>query len=243
MMRMALILCARVLGVAVLPAQAETLRIGTEAGYPPYMSVDAQGQLQGFDKDLGDAICAILAAECLWTDAAFDSLLPDLAAGRYDMVIAALSASPERARLVDFSLPYFEGGTNLGVYGGLNPNQAIDTARIGVQRGTIHADFLRAMGRDLVEFASTEAMLAALMRRDVDLVFTSDLVLREAFETRYPGLRRVGEDLIPSGDTAIALGKGRDALRARIDAAMQQLRDDGTIDALEARWFVTGTSI
>lgn len=235
------VLC--LLALTALPAQAETLRIGTESGYPPYMSLADTGALEGFDKDLGDAICAILAADCTWTDATFDSLLPDLAAGRYDLVIAALAASPERRRIVDFSVPYFDAGLNVGVYGGLVPGLAIETARIGVQRGTIHAEYLLGTGRDVTLFDSNEAALAALMRREIDLVFTSDLVLREAFETRYPALRQIGEEEVPGWDTAIALPLGRDDLRARIDAAIAQLRADGTLSTLEARWFVAGQSI
>lgn len=229
--------------LSALPATAETLRIGTESGYPPYMSLDRAGQLQGFDKDLGDAICAILAAECIWTDATFDSLIPDLAAGRHDMVIAALAASPERSKLVDFSAAYMESGPNIGVYGGLVPGLAIETARIGVQRGTIHADYLLGTGRDMLLFDSNADALAALMRREIDVVFTSDLVLREAFETRYPALRTIGEEEVPGWDTAIAVPQGQDDLRARIDAAIDQLRNDGTLDALRARWFVAGQSI
>lgn len=235
---------AVLLALAALPAaaQAETLRIGTESGYPPYMSLDAAGQLQGFDKDLGDALCAILAADCRWTDAAFDSLLPDLARGKFDLVIAALSASPARAGTVDFSIPYFEGGANVAVFGGLNPGQPVETARIGVQQGTIQADHLAQTGRDVVLFPTTDAALDALQRREIDLIFTSDLVLREAFETRMPGLRRVAEEEIESWDTAIAVDPAQDDLRARIDAAIAELRDNGTIDALETRWFVDGTS-
>lgn len=234
---------ALVLLLLAAPAGAETLRIGTEAHYPPYMTTGPDGRLRGFDKDLGDAICAILAAKCLWTDADFDSLLPDLAAGRYDMVIAALSASPARRAIVDFSAPYFVGGANVSVFAGLDPGQAVETARIGVQAGTIQADHLRATGRDAVPFPSAEAALAALMRREIDLVFTSDLVLRDAIEGRYPGLRRVAGEEVESWDTAIALARGRDDLRARVDAAIAALHGDGTIAALEARWFVDGTSI
>lgn len=233
---------AALLLLAALPARAETLRIGTESSYPPYMSRDAQGALRGFDKDLGDAICAILAADCQWTDAAFDSLLPDLAAGRYDMVIAALSASPLRARTVDFSIPYFEGGANVAVFGGLTPGQNVETARIGVQAGTIQADHLERTGRQAVPFPTTAAALAALARREIDLVFTSDLVLREAFETGMPGLRRIAEEEIAGWDTAVAIDPAQDSLRARVDAAIAELRDNGTIGTLEARWFVSGTS-
>lgn len=237
MIRAALLCC-----LAAAPLQAEVLRIGTEAGYPPYMSLTADGEMVGFDRDLGDAICAILAADCVWTDAAFDSLVPDLAKQRYDLVIAALSASPAREEIIDFSIPYFEGGANVAVFGGLTPNQNVETARIGVQQGTIQADHLVRTGRDMVLFPSADAALDALARREIDLIFTSDLVLREAFETRMPGLRRVAEEEIEGWDTAIAVDPAQDDLRARIDAAIAELRDNGTIATLEARWFVSGTS-
>ena len=95
MIRPVTLLACLALPVLFSPAAADAIRIGTESGYPPYMSLAAAGRLQGYDKDLGDLICTMIEADCTWTDAAFDSLLPDLAAGQYDLVIAALAAEGE----------------------------------------------------------------------------------------------------------------------------------------------------
>ncbi len=234
---------AAALALVALPAMADTIRIGTESGYPPYMSLDAAGALQGYDKDLGDLICTILETECVWTDATFDGLLPDLADGHYDLVIAALAASPERQRVVDFSYPYMTGGENIGVFAGLNPGQPVETARIGVQAGTIHAEYLTETGRNVTLFPSNDAALEALMRREVDLVFTSDLVLRDAFEKRYPALRRVGEEAVQNWDTAVAVRRGEGQLLDRVNRAIETLRVNGMLDQLRDKWFVDGQTI
>ncbi len=234
---------AAALALLALPAAAETIRIGTESSYPPYMSRDAAGALQGYDKELGDLICAIIEAECHWTDAAFDSLLPDLAAGQYDLVIAALAASPERQLTVDFSDPYMSGGENIGVFAGLNPGQPLDRARIGVQAGTIHAEHLVDTGRNVTFYSSNDAALEALMRREVDLVFTTDLVLRDAFERRYPALRRVAEEAVQNWDTAVAVRRGTGTLLDRVNLAIQTLREKGMLDQLEDKWFVDGQTL
>lgn len=243
MIRPVALLACLALPVLSSPAAADAIRIGTESGYPPYMSLDAAGRLQGYDKDLGDLICTMIEADCTWTDAAFDSLLPDLAAGQYDLVIAALAASPERQLTVDFSAPYMTGGENIGVFAGLNPGQPLDTARIGVQAGTIHAQHLIDTGRNVTLFPSNDAALDALMRREVDLVFTSDLVLRDAFERRYPALRRVAEEAVQAWDTAVAVRKGAGTLLDRVNLAIETLRVNGMLDQLEDKWFVDGQTL
>lgn len=222
------------------PASAETIRIGTEAGYPPYMTRDAAGVLSGFDKDVGDAVCARLGAECIWIEAAFADLLPGLVAGRFDIVIAALAASPERRRIVDFTRSYRTEGPNIGAFAGLSPGLLPEDARIGVPSGTIHEAHLRDTGRTFRSYPSFDAVLGALLRGEIDVAFAATGMLRQAFETRLPQLRLLSEEEIDGWETAIAVRRHRGKLRDRIDAVLDDLWRDGTIPALEARWFVDG---
>jgi len=224
------------------PAMADDLRICTEVDYPPYMARDAQGELYGFDRDLGEAICAAMGADCGWEVLPFEEILPAVAAGGCEMGLASLAATPGRREIVDFSEPYGAGGPSAGVFAGLDPNIRLGNARIGVQAGTVHAEHLAATGRRAVDFASNGEALAALAAHEIDLVFTSDGVLRRAQEGQYPGLRVLGVEEIPGWGTAVAVAHGADALRDRISTAIRALRADGTIDRLEARWFAPGTT-
>ncbi|MCC7320301.1 MAG: amino acid ABC transporter substrate-binding protein [Rubellimicrobium sp.] len=234
------ILAALVLAACALPAGAETYTICTEADYPPYMAMDADGNLFGFDHDLGLAICAALGADCGWNVLPFADILDTVAAGGCDLAIASLAATPARREIVDFSDPYFPGGPGAGVFAGMNPSIPIEGARIGVQAGTIHAEHLAATGREVVTFATNAEALAALAARQVDLVFTSDSVMRRAQELQYPGLRLVGVEEFEGWGTAVAVRRGNDGLRDRISEAIHALLGDGSIGRLQDRWFNAG---
>ena len=92
--------------LAATPASAETLRIATSADFPPWESVDSDGNMLGFDIDFGNEVCARIEAECEWTNQAYDGLLPALIAGQYDMIVAAISITDERRQSIAFSTAY-----------------------------------------------------------------------------------------------------------------------------------------
>ena len=232
--------------IAVLtaaPALAETWRIGTEADYAPYVFHDASGALTGLDKELGDLICARAGVDCIWTEVAFDALFTGLAAGQFDLVMAGVGSTPDRMKLADFSDPYRDTGQNTGVFAGLSIGIGIDSALIGVQSGTNFEAWLTATGRRFRGYASNEAAIKALLSREVDLVFGSSSYFQHAFETDFPQLRAVGQEQFPSNGTAVAVRRGNAALLARINDLLAALRADGSIQAIEDRWFVDGDPV
>lgn len=237
-----MIRAALALALAASPAMADSLRICTEVDYPPYMARNAQGELHGFEHDLGMALCAAMEAECSWEVVTFDAILPAVAAGDCEMGIASIAATPERREIVDFSIPYGGAGTTAGVFIATNPNTRIADARIGVQAGTIHAGHLAARGQEAITFPSNEAALAALARHEIDLLFAAPGVLQAAQERQYPGLRITGSEEIPGWGTAVAVARGATVLRKRIDAALHAMFTEGVVDDIESRWFVPGTS-
>ena len=124
-------------------AQAEEVRIGIEPGFPPFAMLDASGSLTGFDKAVGDEICARARLTCTWVITEFDALIPGVAAGRFDMAMAGLGNSAERRAVVDFTdiyLPSSNPAAFVGHFDAPPPEQA----RIGVQAGTIHEEFMRS---------------------------------------------------------------------------------------------------
>ncbi len=225
------------------PALAETWRIGTEADYAPYIFYDAAGALTGLDKELGDLICARAKVTCIWTEVAFDALFTGLAADQFDIVMAGVGSTPARLDLADFSIPYRDTGQNTGVFAGLTEGIGIDDAVIGVQSGTNFEAWLTMTGRMSQGYATNEAAIKALLARDVDLVFGSGSYFQHAFETDYPQLRSVGQEQFPSTGTSIAVRKGNTDLLGRIDTILAALRADGSVKAIEDRWFVDGDPV
>ena len=99
-------------GAIVVPADLElsgdkTLKLGTNAAFPPFEYVDG-AKIVGFDITMGQKIASDAGANLEVVDMAFDSLIPALASGAIDFIAAGMSVTEERQKNVDFSLPYFE---------------------------------------------------------------------------------------------------------------------------------------
>jgi len=146
----------------------DPLRIATEGAYPPFNMVDPAGNLIGFDVDVAKQICARLKVECMIVAQNWDGIIPGLQTGKYDAILAGMSITEEREKVVDFSQGYAstpayfvapDASPLQQVPTGLEKvnlteidaaEQAdIDTLRaalsgktVGVQTATIHANFL-----------------------------------------------------------------------------------------------------
>uniref|UniRef100_UPI001BD44F3E transporter substrate-binding domain-containing protein n=1 Tax=Serratia marcescens TaxID=615 RepID=UPI001BD44F3E len=77
-------------------AAENSLRFGLEALYPPFESKSASGKLEGFDIELGDAVCAAAQLQCSWVETSFDSLIPALQARKFDAINSAMNVNEQR---------------------------------------------------------------------------------------------------------------------------------------------------
>ena len=98
------------------------LRVGLDASFPPFESLDAEGNVLGFDADLAHAIAARLGAEPVFVNVGFDGLYDALWAGRVDVIISGLPYDPRRTQDVNYSMPYFNAGQVLVVRADDVPN-------------------------------------------------------------------------------------------------------------------------
>ena len=88
-------------------ADDKVIRIGTQGDYPPFTFLDAKGTLSGFDVDIGNALCQQMKVKCKWVVQAWDGIIPGLIAHKYDAIMSSMSITPERAKAVLFSDPYY----------------------------------------------------------------------------------------------------------------------------------------
>mgnify|MGYP001581738871 CR=1 FL=1 len=245
------------LGAALLAsaASAADLRIGSSADYPPWESVDATGAIVGFDRDVGDAICKKIDANCTWINQGFDGLLPGLAIGKFDLIISGMSINEERAQQVDFSAAYADAPNAVVVPAGskiaaaktaADLATALKGAVIGVQTGTTHEQVVRAHfeGADVRTYDRPDQIADDLVagRLDAGLMERSawDPLVQERGATKivYAGPLLSGADFAEFGKgQGIAIPKGHDDLKKKIDAAVTGMLKDGEIKALSDKWF------
>jgi len=249
------VLCAS-LALLGLSASADTLKIGTEGGYPPWSMVDASGKVSGFDADVGSALCKELNADCRFVVQAFDSLIPSLGADRFDLIISGMSVTPERSKRINFSIPYAvedaifvlpKGSQVINADSAEALFQGLAGKTIGVQGGTTHGDYLRQKAGDVTikNYDTLDQMQIDLDARRLDATF-ADLTSQSKF------LKKVGDQnfslskLIIKGSSApevlgygigIGINKNNTELKEKVDAALCKLINDGTIKTSSEKWF------
>jgi polar amino acid transport system substrate-binding protein len=220
---------------ALTLASAEPTTIGTTSDYPPYTSLDASGQMVGIDRDIGDELCRRLALQCTWVVTEFDQLIPGVMAGDFDFAIGEIASSDERSALVDFTIDYgnSEGRDD---FVGRPDAPAPDQALIGVQSGTIQEWHLVKTGRNIRVFPTQTATIDALTTGKVDMIFgsfgSSNREKLTAAGFAYLHAESSGLD-----GSAIAVCKGNEELRRKLDTTIAAMLADGTFDAIHARWF------
>lgn len=224
-----------------LACSAEMLVIGTEARFPPIVFLDEDGGLVGRDKDIGDEICARAGWECKWVITEFDALLPGVVSGRFDFVIAGLSASPDRSEIVDFTDPYRPLKDNVSFFVGLTRGIDPAMATIAVQALTSHSAFLERQGYDIRPYPDSIAALEAMIAGDADLYFGPGLFIHGMVEQGYDMLVANGRQNVPSFGTAIAVAQDRDELRETLNSIIARMREDGTLEVLHRKWALDGT--
>ncbi|MDI9441630.1 MAG: basic amino acid ABC transporter substrate-binding protein [Firmicutes bacterium] len=235
--------------LTVLPLSVQAsgvLRVATEAGFMPFEFVDVKtGELLGFDMDLIRAIGAALGMEVKIDNIAWDGLIPALLNNNYDLVIAGVTITPERAASVDFSNPYFESVLTIVTKSNVQDIASLDdlTGKIAAVQINTTGDFtasdlydeggLKSVSRyDTVPDAMQAVIIGAA---DVVVV---DLPVAQAYLEANPNapLKHVGA-VSDNEFYGIAVNKNNKDLLAQINAALDQLKADGTYDAIYQEWF------
>jgi len=133
-------------------ATETTVRIGTEGAYPPFNYFTSDGQLAGFDIEIGKALCEKIQAKCSFVAQDWDGIIPALLAGKYDVIIASMFITEKRKKKVDFSDPYQKSAMTFVVpkdskLSDFSPKSMAGKV-IGAQASTTQGEFLLAQYPD-----------------------------------------------------------------------------------------------
>lgn len=235
---------AAVLSFGSLAAQAaDTLRIATEGAFPPFNTIDDKGQPQGFDVDIARALCDQMQASCDIMTQDWDGIIPGLLAKKYDAISASMSITPERLEAVDFSDPYYSNKLQFVAPKGKEFDlsaDGLDGKSIGAQRATISAGWLEKHRPDanIKLYGTQEEAFLDLASGRTDLVLNDVYVTYdwlnspEGADFEFKGQPVYDEDKI-----AIAVRKGDDELRERLNKALAEIIANGTYEKINAKYF------
>lgn len=244
--------CKKVLTLTLLCAlpwlaQAQTVRIVTDASYPPFSKMNPDGSIAGFDPDITRALCAEAKLECELKAMDFDGIIPALQAKKFDVAIASMSITPERAKVVDFSDMYFKIPGRLMAKEGTQINDGwFKGKKIGVLRSSTQLQEANAkwvpMGSKIKTYSKITDAFLDLTGQRLDAVYL-DATIGESDFLNKPmgkGFAFVGpiyNDPKYYMGAAMAVAKGNKELRAKLNAALKQILSNGTYKQIQAKYF------
>lgn len=209
------------------------LIMATNAEFPPYEYYEG-GEIVGIDAEIAAAIADKLGMELTISDMAFESILVAVQSGQADMGMAGMTVTEDRLVNADFSSTYATGHQVVIVKEGSDIASPDDLAGklIGVQTNTTGDIYsTEDYGDECVKRYSKGAdAVVALNQGMIDAVII-DLEPAKAFVAANEGLTILDTEYATE-DYAIAFAKGNTELREKVDAALQELIDDGTVQAI-----------
>ena len=223
-------------GFALADGHGKTIRMGTEGAYPPYNFINDAGEVDGFERELGDELCKRAELTCEWVTNEWDSIIPNLVSGNYDTIIAGMSITAERDEVIDFTDPYTRPDPS--AYLAMSADADIKTGVIAAQASTIQASHIASMdGATLVEFATPEETVAAVKNGEADAVLADKSFLAPLAEADAELTLLAQEELI-GGGVGMGVRESDGELKAKFDTAIQSMKADGTLNTLIAKWEV-----
>ncbi|WP_432471555.1 ABC transporter substrate-binding protein [Amphritea sp. HPY] len=238
---------AALIAGSLVSAQSATagdkIRIATEGAYAPFNMVDASGALIGFDVEIANALCAQMKADCEVVAQDWDGIIPGLRARKYDAIIASMSITEERLRVVDFSEKYYSN-----VLAFVTPKgSTVETSKAGLKGLTVGAQRATIAGQYLEDNLSDTVNIKLYDTQDnayLDLASGRlDVLLSDKFPA-YDWLKTEdgqkfafnGADIDINDKIGIAVRKG-DSLKDKFSAAIKAIVADGTYAKINEKYF------
>lgn len=239
------------LSLSPLTAQArdyDHVRFGVDVPYEPFEYRKPNGELTGFEIDLGNAACKEIGITCEWVVQGWDGIIPGLLARKYDAIMSSMSIKAERREKVLFSEAYYTTPSAWFAAEGhgfdVHNKASLKDARVGVQRGTSQDDYISEVYGDTVEvkrYNTAEDLVLDLKAQRLDLVFLdypvgektllNDDRFTQASDFIKSPVKYFGEGV------GIAFRKRDKELAEKFNKALRTLKENGTYDEIMQHYF------
>lgn len=222
---------------------AGVIRIGVNPNFPPMSAYGPKNELEGFDVDVANAIARALGVKLQLVPTATAQRIPFLTAGRVDLALGALTITPERAEVVDFTVPLHTETMSVLLTDRVRAKswRELDRADITLvnMRGNTSVALLKEKlpkAKVLLVDGNADTVRALAQGRADAMVENIDFFWR--YTKAHPNVRwqRLPEPILTK-TCGIGVGKGNVTLRAAVDEALRKLHSDGTIGRLWEKWY------
>lgn len=245
--------------------ESKTITIATEGAFPPWNSVNSSGEIEGFDVDVGKALCERAKISCRFVAQAWDGIIPGLTVGKYDAVMAGMSITEKRKKVIAFSEPYaltsnyFVVANSTGLPA-MDPAAAVDLSSdnsatrllLEALRSNLKGRILGVQGATNAEaFVGEDVEIRTYDKQDnlnLDLLAgridggLADYSVWKAFldadggkVASLYGPRILGGVFGPG--VGIGLRKNDSDLISLFNRAILSMKQDGTLESFSIKWF------
>lgn len=217
---------------------AGKLVIGTSPDFPPFESLNTEGEVVGIEIEIMEIICEELGVELEVKQMDFDSVLPGVQTGKFDAGVSGISVTPEREKNTLFTIPYCLAAQAIVVTSdsAVTCKADLEGKSVSVQTGTTAEEFCMENGYDVKAFAANADAEAALTVGKVDAWVIDDLTAAEmvaVYNEDHPDAPLVIlEEAMTTEPYAFAFAQGGDDLVEKINEILNALLADGTIAAI-----------
>ena len=232
------LLTAILLGASVV-ASAQELTFAMEPSYPPFETTNEKGEIIGFDVDVANAICKEIQATCKFKGEAFDALIPNLKAKRFDASISAIDITDARAKQVLFSDAYYDSTAS---YVTLKGKATLESAKnVGVQNGTTFQQYTVAETKQYTTkaYASLQSAILDLKSGRIDMIFGDTAVLADMI-SKEPEMQFVGEKVANKkyfgNGLGIAMNKSNKELAEQLNKGLAAIKANGEYQKIYDKW-------
>ena len=227
-----------ILIVACLSCGGETgaVRMGTEGAYPPYNFINDDGEVDGFERELGDELCRKANLECIWVTNDWDTIIPNLVDGSYDTIMAGMSITDERDQIIDFTQPYIPPTPS--VYFALAGASAESVeGTVAAQTATIHAAYLAESSATLLEYDLAVELVDAVLTGEADAALVDREFAHQRIAEHGDQLAIVGPEVVLDSGIGVGVREDDGELKDKLDSAIAAMKEDGSLNDLIRKWF------
>lgn len=216
--------------------------IGMDDSFPPMEFRDSSNNLQGFDIDLANEISERLNIKVEFMPTDWNGVIQSLNAKRFDIILSALSVTAEREKEIAFSKPYLNEKQIIVVAKDntdINAPEDLKGKTVGVQLGSTSEDAIKSIASTIKEVKKYEKNTEALQDLAIgrtQAVVVDELVARYYIKEHSGKYRIAAKDL---GSEPIAVGFRKDdtATKEKFDKVLDEIKKDGTMEAISKKWF------
>ena len=225
-------------------AAAKVYVVGTDAAYAPFESQNDKGEIVGFDIDVVKAAAQKAGIEVKFLNTPWEGIFNSVAQGDRDLLVSAITITPERRQTLDFSTPYFDAQQLIAVESNSKIARFDDLKKlkVGVQNGTTGDEVItKLQGKDsanIKRFESTPLALKEMEVGGVDAVVADNgVVVHYVANNPNSKFKTIADSSFATEQYGIAVKKGNAELLEKINKGLAGIKEDGTYAKIYTQYF------